>query len=71
MTNEQLASTLLSSRVWDEAADQPFRPEVLVDVAENDLPVIAPDLDLYLDAVLGEFSHATSLRLTPAVAQGS
>jgi hypothetical protein len=33
MANEQLASMLLGSRVWDEAADQPFTPEVLVDIA--------------------------------------
>src|SRR5260370_343877 len=54
-----------------EVADQPLGPEVVGDVAEDDRPVIVPDLDLYLDGVLGEFSHAAILRVTPALAQCS
>ena len=59
MGNQERPRLPLRSRSWDEAADQPLGSEVLVDIAEDDLPVVDPDLDLHPNAGPGpiQFSH--------------
>jgi hypothetical protein len=58
---QQFSGACFCCRSWDEGADQALRAEVIVDVAEYDLAVVNPDLDLDLDAVLGKFCHLSSV----------
>ena len=59
MGNQERPRLPLRGRSWDEAADQPLGSEVLVDIAEDDLPVVDPDLDLHPNAGPSpiQFSH--------------
>jgi len=57
--NQKRPRLPLRSRPWDEAANQPLGSKVLVDIAEDDLPVVDPDLDLHPNAGPGpiHFCH--------------